>query len=103
MDRDYSGSLAIRRPQGRSCLEPDRARPDRARRSACCSERHGRYNHGRRMMFMRKHSPSQRAAFTLLEMMLSLSIGILLMVGLYFALDLNLHATNTGREQVDQA
>jgi len=44
-----------------------------------------------------------RAAFTLLEMVLSLSIGIVLMVGLYFALDINLTATHEGRGQVDQA
>jgi len=44
-----------------------------------------------------------RAAFTLLEMVLALAIGVLLMTGLYFALDMHLAATTSGRLQVDQA
>jgi len=36
-------------------------------------------------------------------MVLALAIGVLLMTGLYFALDMHLAATNSGRLQVDQA
>jgi prepilin-type N-terminal cleavage/methylation domain-containing protein len=46
---------------------------------------------------------ARRAAFTLLEMVLALAIGVLLLTGLYFALDLHLKATTSGRSQVDQA
>jgi prepilin-type N-terminal cleavage/methylation domain-containing protein len=44
-----------------------------------------------------------RAGFTLLEMVLALAIGVMLMTGLYYALDLHLAATTSGRLQVDQA
>jgi len=47
--------------------------------------------------------PDRRAAFTLLEMMLAMAIGVLLLIGLYVALNVHLNATDAGRVQVDQA
>ena len=52
---------------------------------------------------MKLNNTKPRAAFTLLEMMLALAIGVLLMSGLYFALDMHLAATTAGRREVDQA
>src|SRR5438094_421031 len=39
---------------------------------------------------------TKRPAFTLLEMILALAIGIMLMTGLYYALDIHLTATSVG-------
>jgi prepilin-type N-terminal cleavage/methylation domain-containing protein len=50
-----------------------------------------------------KSCAKPQAAFTLLEMVLALAIGVLLLTGLYFALDMHLMATTAGRSQVDQA
>src|SRR5262249_20005289 len=52
---------------------------------------------------MMRRSASRRRAFTLMELILALTIGMLLLVGLYLALDVHLMATNAGREQVEQA
>jgi prepilin-type N-terminal cleavage/methylation domain-containing protein len=46
---------------------------------------------------------NRRSGFTLLEMLLALAIGVLLMTGLYFALNIQMMATQSGRLQVDQA
>ena len=46
---------------------------------------------------------SRRAAFTLLEMVLAMAIGVLLMLGLYFALDIFFKVTDSGRTNIDQA
>jgi prepilin-type N-terminal cleavage/methylation domain-containing protein len=51
---------------------------------------------------LRRHA-RRRSAFTLLEMILALAIGLVLMIGLYFALDIHLTATTVGRSQIDQA
>jgi len=51
----------------------------------------------------RRIAPSQRSAFTLLEVLLALGIGLLLLAGLYVALDLQFHLTNTGRDVVQQS
>jgi prepilin-type N-terminal cleavage/methylation domain-containing protein len=55
------------------------------------------------MMSMSRAHQAGRPAFTLLEMILALAIGVLLMFGLYLALNMNLEATKAGRLQVDQA
>ena len=44
-----------------------------------------------------------RKAFTLLEMVLALAVGMVLLIGLYMALDIHLRSTDAGRSQVDQA
>jgi prepilin-type N-terminal cleavage/methylation domain-containing protein len=46
---------------------------------------------------------TRRRAFTLLEIVLALSIGVLLMTAVYFALDIYLQATKAGRTQIDQS
>jgi hypothetical protein len=52
---------------------------------------------------MQRRTKLRRGAFTLLEMILSLSIGMLLLFGLYTSLDVFLNATKAGRAQVDEA
>jgi len=52
-------------------------------------------------MIARSNSP--RRGFTLLELVLSITIGMLILVGLYFALDVHLNATSAGRTQVQQS
>jgi prepilin-type N-terminal cleavage/methylation domain-containing protein len=44
-----------------------------------------------------------RRAFTLLEMLLALAIGVMLLTAVYFALDIYIQSTQAGRQQVDQA
>jgi type II secretory pathway pseudopilin PulG len=46
---------------------------------------------------------AKRQGFTLLEVILSLTIGIVLLIGLYAALSLHLNSADVGRNQVDQA
>jgi prepilin-type N-terminal cleavage/methylation domain-containing protein len=46
---------------------------------------------------------TRRQAFTLLEIVLALSIGVLLMTAVYFALDVYLQTTKAGRKQIDQS
>lgn len=45
----------------------------------------------------------RRAGFTLLELILALVIGMLLMAGLYFALDVHYRTADAGRTEVDQS
>jgi prepilin-type N-terminal cleavage/methylation domain-containing protein len=44
-----------------------------------------------------------RPAFTLLEMVLAMAIGVVLLLGLYFALDVFFKAADSGRTNIDQA
>src|SRR2546423_1723247 len=52
---------------------------------------------------MIRRSAARRRAFTLMELILALTIGMVLLVGLYLALDVHLNATHAGRQQVEQA
>jgi len=52
---------------------------------------------------MRRLRETQRAAFTLLEMMLALVIGVMLMSALYFALDMHMTGASAGRIQIEQS
>ena len=52
---------------------------------------------------MSQRMSQSRSGFTLLEMMLSLAIGAMLMIGLYVALNIQITATRSGRGLVDQA
>src|SRR5262245_15250571 len=45
----------------------------------------------------------RRSAYTLLEVLLSLAIGLLLMAALYVALDIHMQYAETGRQVVQQA
>jgi prepilin-type N-terminal cleavage/methylation domain-containing protein len=47
--------------------------------------------------------PTRRAGFTLLEVMLSMSIGVLLLGALYVAVDTQLHHAQAGRDLVEQS
>jgi prepilin-type N-terminal cleavage/methylation domain-containing protein len=50
-----------------------------------------------------KQLESRRKAFTLLEMVLAMAIGVLLMLGLYVTLDIFFKAAESGRTNIDQA
>jgi prepilin-type N-terminal cleavage/methylation domain-containing protein len=52
---------------------------------------------------MTKRTKQSRNGFTLLEMVLAMSIGVVLMLGLYFALDIFFKSTDSGRTNIDQA
>ena len=52
---------------------------------------------------MLRRTAARRRAFTLLELILALTIGMILLIGLYLALDVFLNATNAGRQQIEQA
>src|SRR5207244_13571460 len=52
---------------------------------------------------MVRRTAARRRAFTLLELILALTIGMILLIGLYLALDVFLNATNAGRQQIEQA
>jgi molecular chaperone DnaJ len=51
---------------------------------------------------MKLNPRTRRQAFTLLEMVLALAIGLLLMTAVYFSLDIYLKTTQAGRKQIDQ-
>jgi prepilin-type N-terminal cleavage/methylation domain-containing protein len=52
---------------------------------------------------MTKRLKRRRAAFTLLEMVLALAIGVVLMLGLYLTLDLFFKSVESGRTNIEQA
>ncbi|HYT87538.1 MAG TPA: prepilin-type N-terminal cleavage/methylation domain-containing protein, partial [Gemmataceae bacterium] len=48
-------------------------------------------------------SGTRRHGFTLLEVMLALAVGVLLLAGLYVALDIQIGSTSGQRKQVEQS
>ena len=44
-----------------------------------------------------------RSGFTLIELLLSVAVCMILLGGLYFAVDIQVRSTRTGREVVDEA
>ena len=52
---------------------------------------------------MTRRLQRRRAAFTLLEMVLALAIGVVLMLGLYLTLDLFFKSVESGRTNIEQA
>jgi hypothetical protein len=49
-----------------------------------------------------KHSPANRPAYTLLEVLLASAIAVLLMAALYVGMDVQLRAVQAGREKVNE-
>jgi prepilin-type N-terminal cleavage/methylation domain-containing protein len=55
-------------------------------------------------MLLKDRRPwDRRPGFTLLELILALAIGMLLLAGLYFALDVHFRTADVGRTEVDQS
>lgn len=62
-----------------------------------------RHNLLGRPLSQREKGEEHRAGFTLLEVVLAMSIGLVLLVALYLALDIQIQHAQVGREVVDQA
>src|SRR5438105_831956 len=50
-----------------------------------------------------RRRPAARAAFTLLEVLLASAIGLLILYGVYLAINIQLRYAESGRAQVEQA